>query len=150
MTLPPAQLTTRTGALDFLFAEIVATLQLTETQSARVGSAYRAIGDWLGQPESPLAVYQPRIYPQGSVAIGTTVRPLLRAEFDLDFVVEVAFFPGTPMELYELVLKRLNEHGTYGKMIEPKRRCIRVHYEGDFYVAPVLCQNSSDSYAALR
>lgn len=134
MTLPPAQLTTRTGALDFLLAEIVSTLQLTDTQIARVESAYRAIGDWLNHPDSPLAVYRPLIHPQGSVAIGTTVRPLLRAEFDLDFVVEVAFFPGTPMELYELVLKRLNEHGTYGKMIEPKRRCIRLRYEGDFHV----------------
>ena len=40
MTLPLAQLTTRTGALDFLLAEIVSTLQLTDTQIARVESAY--------------------------------------------------------------------------------------------------------------
>jgi hypothetical protein len=121
------------GALDYLLAEIVIALQLTEEQIARMESAYRALAAWLEHPDSPLAVYRPLIYPQGSVAIGTTVRPRLRVEFDLDFVLEVAFFPGTPMELYELLLKRLEAHGTYAKMIEPKRRCIRVRYEGDFH-----------------
>lgn len=138
----PSNLTTRVGVLDYLLAEIVIALQLTEAQIQRVESAYKALATWLEHPESALAVYRPLIYPQGSVAIGTTVRPRLRAEFDLDFVLEVAQFPGTPMELYELLLKRLTAHGTYASMIEPKWRCIRVRYEGDFHADILGCRTA--------
>lgn len=135
MELPPNFLTSRTGILDFLLAEVVAALQLNDAQIARVQSAYGAVGEWLSQPDSALAPYRPAIYPQGSVALGTTVRPLTRDAFDLDFVLELgAGFPGTPMELYELLRKRLEQHGTYGPMIELKRRCIRLQYANDFHV----------------
>jgi hypothetical protein len=134
MNLQPDRFSSRVGILDHLLSEIVVALQLTDTQIARMESAYKTIGAWLEHPGSPLAIYRPLIYGQGSAAIGTTVRPWGRTEFDLDFVLEVAFFPGTPMELYELLLKRLGENGTYAKMIEPKRRCIRLNYEGDFHV----------------
>ena len=137
------QLTTRVGALDFLLAEIVVALQLNDTQIARMESAYRALATWLEHPDSALAQYRPLlVYPQGSAAIGTTVHPWLRAEFDLDFVLEVAYFPGTPMELYELLLKRLSEHGTYAKMIEPKRRCVRVLYEDGFHADILGCRTA--------
>lgn len=134
MSLPPYPLTDRLGALDFLLAEVVFALQLTETQIARMESAYKALGAWLEHPDSPLAIYRPLlVYPQGSAAIGTTVHPLIRGEFDLDFVLEVAFFPGTPMELYELVVKRLEQHRTYAGMIERKRRCVRILYADGFH-----------------
>jgi len=134
MNLQTDRLSTRVGALDFLLTEIVVALQLTDTQAARMESAYRALAAWLEHPDSPLATYGPiLVYPQGSAAIGTTVRPLLRAEFDLDFVIEVAFFPGTPMELYNLVVERLQQHGTYATMLERKRRCIRIRYEDGFH-----------------
>jgi len=130
----PLNLSTRVGVLDFLLAEIVLALQLTDTQVARMESAYQALAAWLEHPDSPLAAYGPiLVYPQGSAAIGTTVRPLLRAEFDLDFVIEVAFFPGTPMELYDLVVERLQQHRTYAKMLERKRRCVRILYEDGFH-----------------
>jgi hypothetical protein len=87
------------------------------------------------------------VYPQGSAAIGTTVHPWLRAQFDLDFVLEVAFFPGTPMELYELLLKRLGEHGTYAKMIEPKRRCVRILYEDGFHADVLACRTAHSAVA---
>lgn len=137
-----SNLTSRVGVLDYLLAQIVTQLQLTETQAAKMESAYRALAAWLEHPDSPLALYRPLIYPQGSAAIGTTVRPRLQAEFDLDFVLEVTFFPGTPMELYELLLKRLGAHGTYAKMIEPKRRCIRLSYEGDFHADVLGCRTA--------
>lgn len=134
MNLQTDRLSTRVGALDFLLTQIVVALQLTDTQVARMESAYRTLAAWLEHPDSPLAVYGPiLVYPQGSAAIGTTVRPLLRAEFDLDFVIEVAFFPGTPMELYDLVVERLQQHRTYAKMLERKRRCVRIRYEDGFH-----------------
>ena len=142
MDLPSDRLSGRVGVLDFLLAEIVIALQLTDSQIARMESAYEAIGAWLERADSPLAIYRPLVYPQGSGAIGTTVRPWLRIEFDLDFVLEVAFFPGSPMELYELLLKRLGEHPTYATMIEPKRRCIRLNYEGDFHVDVLGCRTA--------
>lgn len=141
MSIPP-DLSTRRGVLDYLLAQIVLALQLTETQIKRMESAYGAVAAWLEQPDSPLAIYRPVIYPQGSAAIGTTVRPRLRTVFDLDFVLEVAFFPGTPMELYELLFERLEAHGTYCNMIERKRRCVRLVYEGDFHADILGCRTA--------
>ncbi len=134
MNLQTRRLSTRVGALDFLLTQIVVALQLTDTHVARMESAYRALAAWLEHPDCPLAAYGPiLVYPQGSAAIGTTVRPLLWAEFDLDFVIEVAFFAGTPMELYDLVVERLQQHRTYAKMLERKRRCVRILYEDGFH-----------------
>jgi hypothetical protein len=139
----PLNLSTRVGALDFLLAEIVAALQLTDIQVARMESAYKALAAWLEHTDSPLAAYGPiLVYPQGSAAIGTTVRPLLRAEFDLDFVIELASFPGTPMQLYGLVVERLQQHRTYAKALEHKRRCVRLRYEDGFH-ADVLGSRSA-------
>ena len=76
MNFRTSQLSTRSGTLDFLLAKIVLALQLTDTQIARMESAYRALAAWLEHPDSPLAIYRPLlVYPQGSAAIGTTVRP---------------------------------------------------------------------------
>lgn len=141
MTTPP-DLSTRRGALDYLLAEIGLALQLTETQVKRMESAYGAVAAWLEQPDSPLAIYSPVIYPQGSAAIGTTVRPRQRTVFDLDFVLEAAYFPGSPMELYGLLIKRLEAHGTYRDMIERKRRCVRLVYEGDFHADILGCRTA--------
>lgn len=129
-----ADLTSRTGALDFLLTEVTGALQLTGAQVDRLESAYAAVAAWLEEPGTPLARFRPLlVYPQGSAAIGTSVRPRGRDEFDLDFVLEVSSFTGSPMELYELLLKRLEAHGVYSKMVERKRRCVRLNYEGDFH-----------------
>jgi hypothetical protein len=120
--------------VDHVLEEIGRTLQITPTQYERAKRAYESVGDWLEDLSSPLASFRPEIYPQGSMALRTTVRPLHEEEFDLDLVCEVQCWMGTAMELYKAVGDRLSAHETYRKMLEGKKRCWRLNYAGDFHL----------------
>jgi hypothetical protein len=120
--------------VDHVLNEIGKTLQITPSQYERAKSAYGAVGDWLEDSASPLAPYRPEIYPQGSMALRTTVRPLRGEEFDLDLVCELEGWTGTAMQIYKAVGDRLAENETYRKMLEGKKRCWRLNYSGDFHL----------------
>ena len=120
--------------VDLVFDEIGRMLQITPTQYERAKRAYESVGDWLEDASSPLAAYRPEIYPQGSMALRTTVRPLHDEEFDLDLVCELDGWSGTAMECYKAVGDRLSAHETYRKMLEGKKRCWRLNYAGDFHL----------------
>ncbi len=62
-------------------------LQITRAQFEKAVTSYRAVGEWLQAPGSELHVYRPEIYPQGSMALLTTVRPWTNEEFDVDLVL---------------------------------------------------------------
>lgn len=120
--------------LDFLLAEVARALQLTPEQHALAVKHYKAIADWLGAGDSPLARYKPWIYPQGSMALETTVHPLSREEYDLDLVCQMLVSGVTAMEVYNRVYERLSAHGTYAKMLEKMNRCLRLTYAHDFHL----------------
>ena len=107
-------------------------LQLSPTQDDKAGTAYEAVTKWLAADGSRVAQFSPTLFPQGSLRIGTTVKPLRRSEFDLDVVcllrMTVACDPRT---VYDLVWDRMQEHGTYRKISEPMPRCIRLNYAED-------------------
>ncbi len=108
--------TSANGILDKLFEEICDSVQLTDTQFELAEGHYFAVGEWLAAKESPLAIYKPRIYPQGSVRHKTTVKPLARQEHDLDLIclLELPFgtFPD-PRTVFDLVAMRLRQNGLY-------------------------------------
>lgn len=120
--------------VDHILHEIGRTLQITPTQYERARSAYEAVGDWLKDAASPLAPHRPQIYPQGSMALRTTVRPLHGEEFDLDLVCELAGWTDNAMALYRAVGNRLRDHERYGRILEGKKRCWRLNYAGDFHL----------------
>lgn len=112
-------------------------LQITSTQYELAEARYLAVANWLNAEGSQLAIFRPVIFPQGSLRIGTTVRPLKRKEFDLDFVCELAADScqfRTPMELLDLLEMRIKEHKLYREMCDRKNRCIRIYYADDFYM----------------
>ena len=95
---------------------------------------YDAVGAWLGAADSPLAQYEPTIYPQGSFALGTAVRPLGEDEYDVDAVCLLQSSPeqGTQQQLKDLVGNRLKDpRSRYKTMIDPPeggRRCWTIQY----------------------
>lgn len=125
---------TRPLHLDALLQEVCATLQITDTQYKNAESKYEAVGAWLAERDSPIATLKPLIYPQGSMALQTTVKPRVSEEYDLDLVLQVEAYAINPMWLYSAVLQRLSSHGEYAKKIEPKNRCIRLNYAGQFHL----------------
>ena len=120
--------------VDQVLDEIGRRLQLTPTQYQRAASAYGSVGEWLEAKDSPLGRYQPDVYPQGSMALRTTVRPLQKEEFDLDIVCEVHGWQQGAMDLYSALGDRLRERADYAKKLEPKKRCWRLNYAGDFHL----------------
>lgn len=133
MALPALPLSP-SSALDDIVAQVCLTLQISPTQFDLARTHYEAVGEWLRTNGSPLALLKPRIYPQGGMALRTTVRPREREEYDLDFVLEVSAALMNPMALYEMVAQRLATHDVYRRKLERKKRCLRLNYEHDFHL----------------
>lgn len=123
---------------DIFLEQICGKLQISETQYLNAETHYKAIGEWLDDSKSFLSKYKPVIYPQGSLRLGTTVKPLNRHEYDLDIVCEFKELDwktvNDPLVLLEAIKTRLSEHGIYKTMLEPKNRCIRVNYKSNFHL----------------
>jgi hypothetical protein len=121
--------------LDELLDLIGVSVQLTPPQFQKAETSYLAVADWLGAPGSAVRQYRPDIFAQGSLRLDTTVRPLSYTEFDLDLVCLLQISDqASPAAVYDLLLKRMREHGTYVKILEPMPRCIRLNYAGDFHL----------------
>jgi hypothetical protein len=108
-------------------------LELTASQAEDAEQRYNAVGRWLG--DDPV-LEGACIYVHGSVALGTTVKPVARAEYDVDLVCHVPHGSPTisPAVLKKVVGDRLKDHGTYVRLIEEMRRCWRLNYAGEFHM----------------
>ena len=117
--------------LNTLFFEIAEELDLTESQENAIEKAYNSVADWLNRNDSPLKKYNIHIYPQGSMKLGTVVKPLLRDDYDVDMVClleENANFY-TPGQVKQLVGDRLKENSNYRRMLQPEgKRCWTLEY----------------------
>lgn len=121
--------------VDDVLVRVCVALQLTPTQYREVESHYSAVSKWLSAPESALAGVRQEIYSQGSLRIGTTVRPWRREEYDLDLVLRLDLDRSVdPVFVLDAVEGRLREHGTYAPMVERKNRCLRLRFAWQFHL----------------
>jgi hypothetical protein len=120
--------------LDEILDLIGVCVQLTDTQFADAERKYMAVSAWLNADNSPLQDYEPDIFPQGSLRLDTTVKPLSHTEFDLDLVCLLNLRDTTPLQLYNMLLDRMESNGRYTDILEPMDRCIRLNYAGDFHL----------------
>ncbi|MCO6360376.1 nucleotidyltransferase domain-containing protein [Roseivirga pacifica] len=122
--------------LDDLLARIAEGIQLDDTRKKRMESAYNAIQELLDEDEVFFKNVQFEIYPQGSMRIGTTVKPTAKNEFDLDIVIHliVDWAHFNPQKIYNELKRVLTENGNYKDKVELKNRCIRLDYAGDFHM----------------
>jgi hypothetical protein len=120
---------------DAILEKICISLQITKTQFEDAQQKHEAVCKWLSHPASPITIFNPYLYPQGSLRSDTTVRPLGQAEFDVDLVCQLDIrFNVDPAAVYQLIWDRLSDHEVYKKMIERKPRCIRLNYAGQFHM----------------
>jgi hypothetical protein len=129
------QLRQRAVGLDSLLFDICEALQLTPTQHQKAVDRYSAIARTLDGPDSPFNQIESNLYPQGSMRLGTTVKPI-DGPHDLDFVCEfnVSHTSVNPMGLLNAMYRVFAEHGVYGGMVELKKRCVRIVYKDEFYL----------------
>jgi len=126
--LKKAQLT---GLLELICQK----LELTETQFKTAESRYDAVGNYLTEADSSLLATS-GVYPQGSISLGTTVKPQGQEEFDIDLVCLVpSLAPAAPPEfLKKLIGDRLRSNGRYKDILEEKPRCWRINYANEFHL----------------
>jgi hypothetical protein len=123
--------------LDDLLDRICVKLQISPTQYKAAEDHYSAIGKWLGASGSSFEALKPEIYSQGSIRIGTTVKPRGRNEFDLDLVCQFLIDPRQvpdPVARLNAVETRLRQNDQYKNILERKNRCIRVKYANAFHL----------------
>lgn len=105
-------------------------LELPKTRFEMAKTAYESVGDWLANCPAT-GKYAPRIFPQGSMALGTTVSPLEREEFDVDLVCHFQKLDTrSPQAKVKIAVgERLEgyEEGFGPKLVEYKR-CWRLNY----------------------
>ena len=122
--------------LDDLLFRICNELQLDDTRYKLAVTHYQAVETCLDSQDS-LSRLRPAIYPQGSMRLQTTVKPLVGEEYDLDLVCQMscgttAFYQ--PVDALNLIENALSANEKYAAMIERKNRCIRLNYEHQFHM----------------
>ncbi|AEH52418.1 nucleotidyltransferase domain-containing protein [Heyndrickxia coagulans] len=126
----------KNNLLDDLLQRIGTKLQIGKTQRKLAEDRYNAVGIWLSKDDDFFNNAKIEIYPQGSLSIGTTVKPLSKQEYDLDLVCQINenWQGKDPLQLLNSIEKRLRENEIYDKMIERKNRCIRLNYANEFHM----------------
>src|SRR5580700_3622593 len=74
--------------LDAVLFEVCEELQLTPARYQLAVERYGTVNEILEKAGSPFQFLRPRIFPQGSMALGTTCKPAY-GPHDLDFVLQV-------------------------------------------------------------
>src|SRR3984893_14811491 len=127
----------KASQLDDLLRLVCEDLQLPSSRYDDAVNRYQAVCNWLEAEGSVVAIFNPTLYPQGSMKIGTTVKPFGRDEYDLDFVCEFRFAVNklqSPLQLLKLLESRLREHEVYRSILEIKNRCVRLNYANEFHL----------------
>lgn len=117
--------------LNKLFFEIAEELDLTESQEGAIEKAYNAVSDWLNRNDSELNKYDIFIYPQGSMKLGTVVKPLVRDDYDVDMVCLLRKNTNglSAKQVKQIVGDRLKANTTYKQMLNPEgKRCWTLQY----------------------
>lgn len=130
-------LNNKTAQIDDLLARAAEKLQLNKARKEKIESSYAAIQNLLETDKEFFDKIDFEIYPQGSVRIGTTVKPIKDNEFDLDIVLHIKnsrYQDIDPMNVYNQLKRVLHSDDRYRDKVELKNRCIRIDYAGDFHM----------------
>lgn len=110
-------------------------LELTEIQFRLAKERYDGVGAWLADADDPM-LRGVAIYPQGSTALGTTVKPISRNEHDVDLVAHIRGVSNStaPAIVKKAIGDRLRLNGRYAPMLEELPRCWRLSYANEFHL----------------
>lgn len=107
---------------------IITSLDISPTMYKNAVEKYKAITQFLSD-----CGIEAEMYPQGSFAFGTVVRPYVKspnASYDLDFICQVGGNRDdySPSELRSSIEKALSSSNTYGGKLEVCDECLTVEY----------------------
>ncbi len=110
-----------------LLKRIGAKLQLSKAVRETVAEKYDEVYETL--KNSNAFDYDGVVYPQGSYALQTTVKPLGRDDFDLDVVIQFNKFWDSSLSSSEIISKVESTLRAAYTKVKPKNRCVRVDFE---------------------
>lgn len=109
-------------------------LDLSASDLEKIESAYRGVGNYLASCEHPL-LRDSLIYPQGSVRMRTSVKPLSKEEFDVDLILYLPHASGASRDdINDVVWQHLKAHKVYGPLTEKLARGFRINYKGNYHL----------------
>jgi len=114
-------------------------LDISESKYLEAEKRYKGVGDWLEKDDSPLYQYAPEIYPQGSISLGTVIKPITnKDEYDVDLVCFLAKLreeATSQVELKKMVGDRLKASDIYIKLLDKEgNRCWTLNYANEFHM----------------
>ena len=136
---------------DFL-EKLADSLDLTESQFLFAKEKYEELGNYLNAKDSLLSEYRPQILAQGSIKLGTCVRPVVEDdEFDVDITCKLhCAFPARQLDLKTLIYNRLCQDAKYKKMLDnEKQRCWRLKFPEKYKFHLDLVPALQDNYQWL-
>nr|WP_166309181.1 nucleotidyltransferase [Bradyrhizobium sp. 2S1]MCK7664932.1 nucleotidyltransferase [Bradyrhizobium sp. 2S1] len=125
----------RQSQLADLIEEACQHLEPSPYQREVAQQRYEGVGDCLAKSQDPLLA-EIAIRLQGSVAIGTTVKPIGAAEYDVDLVAHVPDIDAviSPAMLKHRIGDRLRANGHYAPLLVEMPRCWRLDYANEFHL----------------
>lgn len=130
-------MTEKEKQLSIWLSQIADELNITPTMLDKAVKSYTAVGTWL----SDGIPYNVKITPQGSMNLGTVVRPITeKDEYDVDLVCLLKNGGMLPLgRVKGLVGDRLKAHGTYKQMLQEEgKRCWTMQYD-EFHMDILPC-----------
>ena len=114
--------------INTIFIKICDRLNLSTTLYQDLEKRYKSVSEYLSSCNKLEDI---KVYSQGSVAIGTTIKPIAQEEYDLDFVCEKNM---NPFDLFQLIKDNLKNNEQYKNIVEEKKRCVRINYKRNFHL----------------
>ncbi len=124
--------------VDILLADVAIRIQLSKTDYDKAVDRFDAMKDWIDREGSELQGMVSLLYPQGSMAVGSTVaRVSDRDEYDIDVMADLNIrHDNNPQLVLDALFKAIRgERGSryWGKTVR-HTRCVCVSYEDGMHI----------------
>ncbi|MBC7877356.1 MAG: nucleotidyltransferase [Anaerolineales bacterium] len=133
------------NAHNLFLQKLSESLDISESLYQKIEDRYRSIGEWLNREQSRIDIYSPVIYPQGSIRLGTVIKPVNdEDEYDVDLVCELQITKEKTTQKYlkDLVGNEIKGYAIANNMKKPVGegcRCWTLKYsESENFHADIL------------
>lgn len=118
-----------------LLREVAAAASLRASNFERANSAYEAVGSIVERSDSPFSSFDPSVFPQGSIPLGTAINPHNGTDFDVDGILEITMpEQGSSEEVITELCEWLSCFPRYEPKVERIKRGVRLQYANEFHL----------------
>lgn len=121
-----------------IYENIADELNISDSVFETAEKSYKALGEYL---ENNIDGYKVDVFPQGSMNLGTLIKPLSEDDdYDLDAVCKVYYDFANPKDLKDLIGNTLKKSEMYSKLLTDEgKRCWTLKYsEGSHFHMDIL------------